>query len=757
MKTSAFLSSLLAGALLVTTPLLVPVQAAPVASVQNSGDQTAALRQLTSGVQEIAAPGLTGVVSTFSPGAFPVAAGKAGKEARACVVAAAFAGRARIVAFGHDGYLLADGLKTADTGRLMDNSLAWVSGGNKPATVGVIAKGNDVVNALTARGIRAVAATTSNLAPYSTLVVNGHALSNQDLAPLQAYLERGGGLVIATTGWGWNYNEPNLDLTTDYVGNQLLAPYGLVWTMGQAGKTTPNGIKVEPLSPLLNASNALKAVSAQTALSPTENEQISNALGDLMTGLPTNDTLIFPQLKQLADGANGEVVPFERRPVKTDNPTARLMLTLQTGLSKNLPVTEVKANPAGVIFPGDVPPNAKPITKTSSIDTSVPDWHSMGLYAAPGVPITVKLPDGVDPKGISVRIGCHKDTLWHLDTWKRAPEITRSIALQKGETKFANPFGGLVYIVVPSNATSKDVDVTVSGAYDAPLFVQGETDVTQWKNSIRWAPSPWAEIATDKIILTVPSRSVRDLDDPIALCDYYNKCMDAAADLYGIPRDRKRPERIVADVQISAGYMHSGYPIMTWLDVEKSTVDLEKLKTAYWGHWHEVGHNHQQSDWTFPGTGEVTNNLLPMYVATEILGAPVDSGHPALKPAEVAKRWAKYTEDGRQFKDWQSSPFLALDMYIQLQKAFGWAPFKKVFAEYRTLSDAQRPKTEEQKHDQWMVRMSRATGKNLGPFFVKWGVPTSQAARDSIQNLPEWMPAFPTIGIPTQIAQVSNK
>jgi hypothetical protein len=39
-----------------------------------------------------------------------------------------------------------------------------------------------------------------------------------------------------------------------------------------------------------------------------------------------------------------------------------------------------------------------------------------------------------------------------------------------------------------------------------------------------------------------------------------------------------------------------------------------------------------------------------------------------------------------------------------------------------------------------MVRFSKAVGKNLGPFFEHWGIPTSQGARDSIKNLPTWMP-----------------
>jgi hypothetical protein len=39
-----------------------------------------------------------------------------------------------------------------------------------------------------------------------------------------------------------------------------------------------------------------------------------------------------------------------------------------------------------------------------------------------------------------------------------------------------------------------------------------------------------------------------------------------------------------------------------------------------------------------------------------------------------------------------------------------------------------------------MVRFSRAVGRNLGPFFQAWDIPTSEQARKSIANLPVWMP-----------------
>ena len=71
---------------------------------------------------------------------------------------------------------------------------------------------------------------------------------------------------------------------------------------------------------------------------------------------------------------------------------------------------------------------------------------------------------------------------------------------------------------------------------------------------------------------------------------------------------------------------------------------------------------------------------------------------------------------------------------------FGWEPFQKTFAEYRELPQDERPRSDDAKRDQWLVRFSKTVGKDLGPFFENWGVPTSEAARASIADLPEWMP-----------------
>ena len=101
---------------------------------------------------------------------------------------------------------------------------------------------------------------------------------------------------------------------------------------------------------------------------------------------------------------------------------------------------------------------------------------------------------------------------------------------------------------------------------------------------------------------------------------------------------------------------------------------------------------------------------------------------------------AQYFADGPDFDKWKSDPFLALTMYVQLKDAFGWEAFARTFAQYHVASPEELPKTDDEKRDQWLVRLSTQVGRNLGPFFEAWGVPTSEEARQSIARLPGWMP-----------------
>ena len=439
--------------------------------------------------------------------------------------------------------------------------------------------------------------------------------------------------------------------------------------------------------------------------------------------------------------------PSAEQPVGKADVVTQLASVLFVLEHRYTPPDSVRPHPASEDFPGPVPADAPHITRSLTIDTSIPRWHSTGLYAAPGELVTVTVSAEVaKADGFGVRVGAHSDRIWHRSEWTRMPEISRYFSISAAETLVANAFGGLIYVEVPADASLGNVTVQVKGAVAAPLFVLGETDLNAWRDEIRHAPAPWAEIAGRNMIITTDAREVRDLDDPAAVAEAWDRVLDLSAELAAWPSPaRSSPERFVVDRQISVGYMHAGYPIMAHLDQQANLVNSEHLSSEFnWGFYHEVGHNYQADDWTFDGTVEVNVNLFTLYVYEFLCGIPVDDKRFHGSHQSWSELMALYDFDDPDFELWKREPSLALIMYAQMQQEFGWDAYRQVFATYRALPDAERPKSDDEKRDQWLLRFSRQVGRNLGPFFEAWGVPTSQAARDSIADLSVWLPAdFP--------------
>ena len=714
---------------------------APAAFAQAADPSAADRAALLGGVRVITAPGAPGSLAAYGRSAFPLVVGKSGRDAVEPVAAAGYLGSGRVVGFGHTGYLDPENLVKADTARLFLNSVRWA--GRKAAPRVGVFRYAALQNWLKGQGIDATMLTESDRLDGCDVVVGAFSsVGPKTQDALRAFASRGGGLVGAETGWGWLQLNDGKALTENG-GNRVFTAAGILWNDGTPDRTAPGGYSVDlPAEPrLLNAAAALDAL-ASGGLSKQQQAQAVFTVSRAAQGLPPGDTLLQPRLRALERTASADFTAISKqKPVSMETPQERLVLTLQVRDAMRAPVGQVKAHPAAISFPGPVPSGAKRIAREVTIDTRTPDWHSTGLYAAPGETITVRIPASAARKGLRVRIGTHKDTLWHLDRWFRAPEITRAFALDAEETKAANAFGGAVIIEVPKNSALGSVTVAVGGAVEAPHFVRGKTSPAEWKR-VRTAPGPWAELQGEKCILSVPSEVVRALDDPQALMAYWDEVITECNKLYAV-KSRPRPERYCVDRQISAGYMHAGYPIMTGDDVAARFVDTAHLRSKdgnVWGFYHEVGHNYQEPEWTFGGTGEVTNNLFSLY-GFETLNGKTGIPHPAMEPTKVRERLEKYLADGAPFEQWKGDPFLALTMYWQLRQGFGWDAYKKVFAEYAALGPAERPKTDAEKHDQWLVRFSRTAGRNLGPFFEAWGVPTSEKARQSVASLPAWMPA----------------
>ena len=473
---------------------------------------------------------------------------------------------------------------------------------------------------------------------------------------------------------------------------------------------------------------------------------------------------LLAKLDKLQSYRKDVVLPSPKKALTDSDKFDWAILSFQVRQQRNVSAEQVKAHPASAEFPGAIADDVKRIKKNVVIFTNRPGWrnhgiygqanrkdmHSTGLYAAPGEIITVTVPAKAAKAGLSIRIGVHRDTLWGKKSWKRAPEICRVFDITSEVTKAANAFGGPIYIESTHDCELGRFRVNIDGAVAMPRYIAGKTKAKQWKKQ-RSHPAPWAEIETKKVVFTLASEHIRDIEDPTEIVEFWDGVMDSCADLLGREHKRKRSERFATDIQISAGYMHSGYPLMAGLDIGSTMVDIERIKKnghgGVWGLFHEIGHNHQNSLWVYRGTTEVTVNLFSLYVFEKMCGLyPKDRVHSGALPENRDKSLGKYLADGAKFDKWQSNPFLALYMYSMIQEKFGWEPMTKVFKEYRAEEEANLPKNDDQKRDQWMVRLSKATGKNLSQFFDAWGVPVSDSAKQQVASLPKWMPKdFPEI------------
>ena len=455
----------------------------------------------------------------------------------------------------------------------------------------------------------------------------------------------------------------------------------------------------------------------------------------------------------LAGTAPESITPTAAKPFVQPAAEGRNELQAAINAYMKLPAAKVTAHPAAREFPGAVG-SAERVERAVTYDsnlmtrwdtaagnapnlaTSPEAWQDTGLYAAPGETVVVSadtLPAG---RKVHVIIGCHSDRLLHLPSWQRFPVITRSWTLHAGENRLANAFGGPIFIKVEAASQAERhakapaaTALRFANAVLAPVYVLGKDNAESWGKN-RAAPAPWGVLTGRHVILHVPSAYLRELDEPKALLEWWDRVLALEDDLIAL--DRWAPERVVPDVQISAGFMHSGYPFMCQLKASgRHIVDLARLsKEGDWGFFHELGHNHQRRDWTFPGQTEVTVNLFSLLCMEQIVGKPRGEGHGSLRDLDalMASRLGTPPNMG---------PFEQLAPFIVLIKAHGWEPLRATLRSYkdspaRKSGDTSVPTLQ----NEFVLRYGHNAKADVSGFFENLGYPVTDETRAALKAYP---------------------
>ncbi|XP_048193691.1 TRPM8 channel-associated factor 3-like [Perognathus longimembris pacificus] len=681
-------------------------------------------KQLLKGISEldIRAGGIPSLLLVHGELAFPLGM----DSSLGCFLAASRYGRGRVVVGGHENLILSHRMHP-----FVLNALHWLAG-RKNGKIGLDSKMSALGPMLTKNKLEWTSTNvlSNDLSVFCSFV----SLTHMDPQKVEEFVAEGGGLLMGRHAWLWSLQHPDLKCMLHLPENKFLATFGLGITdqTGQRNRfpvPKPEDTKYHIRTALSQLATYL--YSEKGSMQDSWREKLIKDCSYLFQIL-NYDAPIYKSMKwHILQMIKWDGLPHVGResPI-TKGSSQAVLLSLAIEL-----VNSGIASSMLLDHPAFLPTTESPVTIEIQTENHH-SWVSTGLYLPEGQTLEVTMPGKAVGANLKVLIGCHTDNLSYAKTYHRPPLVTKTYTLDKPKKSFSWLWGGLIYILVPSNYKLGSIPITIRGASWAPSFKLGKTSKEEWKHLRLQNPAPWGELSTENIILTVPTTSLQTLEDPEPVLQLWDEMMQAASGLAAKPFPYRRPERIVFDVQVLGGLLHAGYPIVGRIEIVGDFIsDAAIRKNGLWSGLHELGHNHQQSPWNFPPhTTEATCNLWAVYIHETVLDIPRARAHPELKPETRKKRIKNYVDKGAPLREW--TMWIALETYLQLQEAFGWEPFTKIFADYQANSKG--PKDNTKKMNLWVKKFSEAVNKNLVPFFETWGWPVEKEVSDSLASLPEW-------------------
>ncbi|KAB0403395.1 hypothetical protein E2I00_007413 [Balaenoptera physalus] len=603
------------------------------------------------------------------------------------LIAASSYGRGRLVVVSHEDYLV-----EAQLTPFLLNAVGWLCS-SPGAPVGVHPSLAPLAKILEGSGVEAKVEpeVKDSLGVYCI-----DAYSETMTEKLVKFMKRGGGLLIGGQAWDWANQGDDERVLFTFPGNLVTSVAGVYFTDNKGDTSFFKVSKKMPKIPVLVSitSQSLNPGPFRTPKAGIRTYHFRSTLAEfqVIMGRKRGNVEKGWLAKLGPDGAAFLQIPAEEIPAYTS--VHRLLRKL---LSRyRLPVA-TRENPViNDCCRGAMLSLATGLAHSGSdLSLLVPEiedmycWMSTGLYIPGRQIIEVSLPEAAASADLKVQIGCHTDDLTRASKLFRGPLVINRCCLDKPTKLITCLWGGLLYIIVPQSSKLGSVPVTVKGAVHAPYYRLGETSQEEWKRRIQENPGPWGELATDNIILTVPTANLRTLENPEPL-------------------------------------------LRLWDESVQELISEKLIRTkGLWGPVHELGRNQQRQEWEFPPhTTEATCNLWFREKRVRIY----------LGKGPNVKNWNAWTALetylqvlGQRGGWWEPR---SGDPEQMLQEAFGWEPFIRLFTEYRNQTNL--PTDNVDKMNLWVKMFSHQVQKNLAPFFEAWAWPIQKEVATSLAYLPEW-------------------
>ena len=718
----------------------------------------------------------------LNPDAFPVIVIPEDANLRV-LVAGSRLGDGRVVAFPGQDFLSpgtrATLLENASAARLLANAVRWVGGDDHAEPLRVLADNPRVVDALRRQGLSGEvvgrrggyadwSADALDDADVAVVLTNdwGTAhLVEASVAPLRAFVERGGGLVVAGSAahWSWWIAQHHGPFT----GNLLLHGSGIRWNEDSIAEIEAATTNVDP------AYNAAAVWEAYVGGGPAD-----PAHTDLLSGL-FNVALELGRLGEL-DAALirlvSETLPL---PVSANAPRARLAADVASTLG---PHEWPETHPWAATFPGLPDSGARRVNGSVVVDATWREFPAdarrderrfpLGFYAPPGGLVTVTVPPSHATGELQIEVGQDHEDLRFIPEhaeWRRAPALRRKFQITASEIGVTNAYGGSLALVVPESYRGT-IPVSVQRAIPMAVYTADRPSLTDWRADLN-AGAPQAIIQKlGGIRFVISSEVARSIPDPREVSAFWDGFREHHAELAGEPVRRAFESIWIFDPQVGAGYANAGplrinYPLHGehWVLLPGTAAGRQYISTLselgplrhtrppstgyspqlhgvdWWLFGHELGHQWQTDDWTGHGITEVGVNLFTMYTLNYYIYGGGDSevnlelpthgcASPLDQAALASQRWSAVGDCEK------------LALYRQLISEFGWGPMRRVFHSY--YDPAYPRSTHGGNLDGFAIRFSAVVERDLVSFFRRWEYPLSRSAEATIRGFgfEVWLP-----------------
>ena len=697
-------------------------------------------------------------------------------------------GRGRVVAYSGQDFLSSGDQATllgkASADRLLANAVRWAGWKTGPEPLRILADNQRIADALGAQGLNGVTVvgtrrrggherdwSATALADADVAVVQTNEwgaahLVDDFVAPLRAFVERGGGLVIAGSAVHWSvwiehYHGP-------FTADALLRGTGIAWNE-------------DSIDEIASATTRLDG----RALNPAAlwetyvgGGRIARDRMALLPGLFAA-ALELGRTEELDAALVRLVGETPRLPVSSSVAQARLAAEVAETLGAH---EWPRPHPWAAVFPGLPARRARRVDGAVTVDATWSEFPAdarrderhlpLGFYAPPGALVTIDVPAGHATGELRVAVGQSHDHLGESYTaqtvWRRAPWLRREFPLLDRQTGVTNAYGGSIALVIPADYTGT-IPVTVRGAIPMAVYTAGESNTAEWFAALD-AGAPQAVIQQrGGIRLVISAERARGITDPREVSAFWDGFRRRHAELAGGP-PRAYESTWIFDPQVGWGYANArrlgiNYPLHgeVWVLLPGTSqgrayiASLRRLGPQphvrppsrgyspsahgvdWWLFGHELGHQWQTADWTGHGITEVGVNLFTMYTLNHHVYRGGDfnvstehSSHPCAAPLNSAalarQRWS--TADNCE----------RLALYRQLIGEFGWDAMKAVFHSY--YDPAYPRSTYGGSLDGFAIRLSAIVERDLVAFFRRWEYPLSGSASATIRSFgfEGWLP-----------------